>query len=240
LKGPDLLDPFRLCVALGPVVIYLFLLAAINLFRRPLLVSGTRDAATLGLAVSGLVLVGPVDLFLPVSTSIAFGPFVWVFVIALYALALALMLLLLRPRLVVYNISAQELRPVLADLAAGLDAEPRWAGNALAMPNLGVQLHLEWTQGMRTVSLVSTGSRQSHQGWRRLEGALAGELSSLRVGRNPHAATLLAAAVILGTLLLVAVFREPQSVAVSLNGIERSVLEIGRTVRDALRLSQGA
>jgi hypothetical protein len=235
-----LLDPFRLCVALGPVVIYLFLLAAINLCRRPLLVSGTRDAATLGLAVSGLVLVGPVDLFLPVGASIAFGPFVWVFVIALYALSLVLLLLLLRPRLVVYNMSAQELRPILASLAAGLDDEPRWAGNALALPNLGVQLHLEWAHGMRTVSLIATGSRQSHAGWRRLETALAGELAALPVGRNPHAVTLLAVAVILGLLLLAAVFRDPQSVAVSLNGIERSVLEIGRTLRDALHLSQGA
>jgi hypothetical protein len=234
-----LLDPFRLCVALGPVVIYLFLLAAINLFRRPLLVSGTRDAAALGLAVSGLALVGPVDLFLPVSASIAFGPFVWVFAIALYALSLMLILLLLRPRLVVYNISAQELRPVLASLAAGLDDEPRWAGNALALPNLGVQLYLEWAHGMRTVSLISTGNRQSNPGWRRLEGALAGELAAVPVGRNPHAVTLLAVAMILGLLLSAAVFRDPQSVAASLNGIERSVLEIGRTLRDALHLSQG-
>ena len=235
-----MLDPFRLCVALGPVVIYLFLLAAINLFRRPLLVSGTRDAAALALAVSGLVFIGPADLFLPVSASIAFGPFVWVFVIGLYALSMALMLLLLRPRLVVYNISAQELRPVLADLAAELDAEPRWAGNALALPSLGVQLHLESAHGMRTVSLIATGGQQSHQGWRRLEEALAGELPTVQVGRNPHAATLLASAVILGLLLLAAVFRDPQSVAAALNGTERSVLEIGRTLRDALRLSQGA
>jgi hypothetical protein len=235
-----LLDPFRLCVALGPVVIYLFLLAAINLFRRPLMVSGTRDAAALGLAVSGLVFVGPVDLFLPVSASIAFGPFVWVFVIALYALSLVLVLLLLRPRLVVYNISAQELRPVLANLAAGLEAEPRWAGNALALPNLGVQLYLESAHGLRNVSLIAAGGRQSHQGWRRLEGALAGELPGVQVGRNPHAATLMAAAVILGLLLLAAVFRDPQSVAASLNGVERSVLEIGRALRDALRLSQGS
>jgi hypothetical protein len=153
---------------------------------------------------------------------------------------LVLMLLLVRPRLVVYNISAQELRPVLANLAAGLDAEPRWAGNALALPNLGVQLHLECAHGLRTVSLIATGGGQSHQGWRRLERALAGELPAVEVGRNPHAATLLAAAVFLGLLLSAAVFRDPKSVAASLNGIERSVLEIGRALRDALRLSQGS
>ena len=40
------MDPFRLCLALGPVAIYLLLLGAVNLSRRPLLVSGVRDAAT--------------------------------------------------------------------------------------------------------------------------------------------------------------------------------------------------
>ena len=35
-----LMDPFRVCLALGPVAIYLLLLGAINLSRRPLLVSG--------------------------------------------------------------------------------------------------------------------------------------------------------------------------------------------------------
>ena len=39
------MDPFRLCVALGPVAIYLLLVGTLNLFRRPFLVSGTRDAA---------------------------------------------------------------------------------------------------------------------------------------------------------------------------------------------------
>ncbi|MEI7903478.1 MAG: hypothetical protein WCK89_24835, partial [bacterium] len=59
------MDPFRLCLAFGPVAIYAVLLGAINLLRRPFAVSGTRDAAALGLAVSGLVIVGPIELFLP-------------------------------------------------------------------------------------------------------------------------------------------------------------------------------
>ena len=50
-----MMDPFRLCLALGPVAIYLLLIGAINMFRRPFLVSGTRDTATLGLALSGFL-----------------------------------------------------------------------------------------------------------------------------------------------------------------------------------------
>ena len=49
------MDPFRLCLGLGPVAVYLCLLGTISLSRRAVLVSGVRDAATLALAVSGLV-----------------------------------------------------------------------------------------------------------------------------------------------------------------------------------------
>ena len=38
------MDPFRLCVALGPVAVYVLLLGALNLSRRAFLVTGTRDA----------------------------------------------------------------------------------------------------------------------------------------------------------------------------------------------------
>ena len=34
------MDPFRLCLALGPVAVHLLLLGAVNVSRRPLLVSG--------------------------------------------------------------------------------------------------------------------------------------------------------------------------------------------------------
>ena len=228
-----MLDPFRSCLAFGPVAIYLFLLAAINLFRRPFLVSGSRDAAAVVLAVSGLVFVGPIDLFLPVATSIAYGPFVWVFLTGLYAMLFVLVLLIARPRLVIYNISTDELRPILANLAVGLDGEPRWAGDALALPNLGVQLYLETARGMRNVSLIATTAKQNHQGWRRLEVALANELSNVEVRRNFRAARRvggLANAIGLGLIVIVA--RDPQAVAASLYGIMQSMGEVGQTLRE--------
>ena len=56
-----------------------------------------------------------------------------------------LVLLVLRPRLVIYNISVDQLRPILAELVEQLDSEARWAGDSLALPALGVQLHLDNT-----------------------------------------------------------------------------------------------
>jgi hypothetical protein len=187
-----------------------------NLFRRPFPVSGSRDLAALGLAVSGLVLVGPMELFFPVSASAAFGAMVWGFLAALYVLALVLCCLVLRPRLVIYNISADELRPVLADLAVELDPEARWAGDSLVLPRLGVQLYLESAPAMRNVSLVSAGPQQAPQGWVQLKAALADALSRLEVSRNPRGVALLGTGLILASLLSVAVSRAPQTVAHSL------------------------
>jgi len=210
------MDPFRLCLALGPVAIYVLLIAAINLFRRPFLVSGTRDAAALGLAVSGLVIVGPVELFFPVTASLRFGPFIWVLLIALYALSSVLLLLLLRPRLVIYNITKEELRPILAELVAELDAEARWAGDGLVLPSLGVQLHVEGLPTRRNVSLVASGPDQNHQGWRQLELALGAALSRLEVPRNPQAMVLLSAGGLLALSVILAIAWDPQAVAQSL------------------------
>ncbi len=208
------MDPFRLCLALGPVATYLLLLAAINLARRPFVVSGTRDAATLGLAVSGLVIVGPMELFLPVPTVLRFGSYVWVLLIVLYALGLVLCLLVARPRLVVYNISTGKLRPILADVVARLDSEARWAGDSLLLPNLGVQLHLDSMSTLRNVSLVSVGPQQSYLGWRQLELGLRAALNEFEVGRNLRAVGLIAG---VGLLLLVFLLQiiaiDPQAVA---------------------------
>jgi len=201
------------------VAVYLLLLGALNLFRRPFCVSGTRDTAVLGVAVSGLVLVGPVELLMPVAASIRFGPFVWPLLIGLYFTVLSAILLFLRPRLVIYNISRDELRPVLADLAIDLDPDSRWAGDCLVMPSLGVQLYLEHSAAFRNVSLVSAGGVQNHQGWTRLEGALETSLRRLEVSRNPRGVSLLSAGVVLALILVLSIAANPEAAAKSLSDI---------------------
>ena len=163
------MDPFRLCLALGPVAVYLVLLGAMNLTRRSFLVSGARDAAGLGLAMSGLMIVGPIEMFFPDRAAVHLGVYTWGLLLALYGLCVVLVLLMLRPRLIIYNIPVDQLRPILAGLVERIDSEARWAGDSLVLPTLGVQLHLDALPWMRNVSLVATGPHQDHQGWRRLE-----------------------------------------------------------------------
>ncbi len=218
------MDPFRLCVALGPVAIYCLLLGGVHLTRRPLVVSGVRDTAALGVAVAGLILVGPVEMLLPYASIVLFGASVWFFVITLYALALILVLLMMRPRLVVYNITMEQLRPILAEVVEQLDQEARWAGDSLFLPSLGVQLHLETDPMFRNISLVASGHRQNFLGWRRLEHTLRSALAEHEtLAENPRVwkvgMALLAVGICLLVFLLIGVASDPQAVA-------QSVLEL--------------
>src|SRR6185437_9451112 len=170
------MDGVRICIALAPLALYLLLLAGLNLLRRPVLVTGTRDIAALGFGISGMLLVGPIELLHPQSAVNQLGTYIWVLSVGLYSLGLALWILFSRPRLTVYNISIEQLRPLLATAIESVDSQYRWAGTCLSLPNVDVQLHLESNALMRNVSLVANGDRQSPAGWRQLELALAQQL----------------------------------------------------------------
>lgn len=220
------MDPFRLCLAFGPVAMYLLLLGAVNLSRRPLLVSGGRDVATLALAVSGLMIVGPMELFFPFAAAMRFGPHVWLLLLALYAMSVVLVLLLLRPRLVIYNITVDKLRPILADLVDRVDPGARWAGDSLVLPGLGIQLYVDHFMGLRCASLISAGRNQSQQGWRRLEALLGDALAREDVARNPRGLLLFSIGLAMIAGLVLAISRNPQAVAQSLLEIAQSFLKI--------------
>ncbi len=182
-----MIDPFRLAIAVIPLAAYLLVIGLLNARRRPFLTSGGCDLTALGLSISGLLFVGPMELFRPESATRSFGNYIWLFLLFFYWLGLLLSVLLARPRLVVYNISAEELHPMLAQMAAQLDQSARWAGNQLSMPTIGVHLHIDRLDLMRNVSLVSSGGRQSIEGWRRVSRELSIALVKVRVKVNPRA-----------------------------------------------------
>jgi hypothetical protein len=120
---------------------------------------------------------------------------------------------------VIYNISLEELHPVLAETAAELDGGARWAGDALILPHLGVQLHLDSSPLMRNVSLASSGSRQSLEGWRRLSGVLGTKLQSLRVRSNPRAISFLLISLMLMAVSWTHMLRHPLELAQSMREV---------------------
>lgn len=185
------MDAVALSIGAGPLALYLFYLGAINLGRRPRLTNGAREVVVLAVAISGLVFVGPMQLFMPEAAAARFGPYVWIMLVSFYGLCVTLCVLLGRPRLIIYNITSELLRPVLAEVASQLDTEARWAGEALALPQLGVQLHVECYGPMRNISLAASGDRQSFSGWNRLERGLATALAKQEVAPNPRGFTFL-------------------------------------------------
>ena len=151
-----------LSIALVPLAVYLLLLAVVHARRRPLVVTGSWDLVALVASVAGLAVGGPLAVFVPPAAE---GLWRWLLPIGGLVLLAAAATLAARPRLVVYNISGEQLRPVVAEVAAALDADARWAGETVALPGRGVQVHLDTGGGMRSVSLVSVGNRTSSEAW---------------------------------------------------------------------------
>lgn len=217
-------DVFRLSLALGPLAVYFAIFGVINLRRTPFVTTGARDTAALALAVSGLVIVGPIELFMPEGAMINFGPYALGLALAFYGLTMTLLILLQKPRLTVYNISPVEFRPILVEVVGRLDPHARWAGNSLVLPDLQIELHVDTFAPMRNITLVAVGDQQSFAGWRRLESHLSAALAKMEVARNPIGAGM----VIVGLAMVSAMI-------VQLAG---NADEVVQALREMLRLPQ--
>jgi hypothetical protein len=215
------MDPLHLAISLGPLAVYLLLLGIINLRSHPVLVNGARDSAALGVAIGGLIVAGPVELFFPETVAFHMGAYVWLLLLALYGLSLTLFVLLMRPRLVIYNLTRDQLRPLLAQLVGELDRDARWAGDSLVIPKLGVQLYVEASPAMRIVQLAAVGPHQNYAGWRRLEESLAVVLRQMHGKRNSLGYTLVALFALLVTVLTLSLAYDPSSVSQSLRQMLR-------------------
>jgi hypothetical protein len=221
IEVETVVDPLHVCIFMGPLSVYLLLIGGLNLSARPFLTTGGRDTGALGLAISGFIVGGPMELFLPQTAAVHFGGLVWLMLIAFYALLIVLLILLQRPRLVVYNTTPDQLRPILADLVVELDPDARWAGECLALPKLGIQLHLESFFALRNVQLVSSGPRQSFAGWRRLETALAEAIRGVHGEPNRYGVRLVVLGLLGVALVTFCVVNDSQGVAYALREMLR-------------------
>lgn len=174
-----------LWVAMLPPAAYLLGVAALHLRGRPTAVAGGLDLAALWGAVAALAVAGPLDLVQPLSVR---GPWRLVLPAVLVALLVALALLASRPRVVVYNASIEQLRPLVAQIAAALDPSARWAGETVALPGRGLQVHLDGRGTMRCVSLVAVGTRTSPEAWAEFGRRVRRAVGGLRVRASPWAA----------------------------------------------------
>ena len=171
-----------LWAAILPAAAYLLILAGLHVRRRPSVVAGSSDLLLLAAATAGLAVAGPLALLQPVV-----GGTIWAACMLLLGIGLlfAALLLAARPRLVVYNMTCEQLRPVVAEIVATLDPTARWAGETVALPGRGIQVHLDGRGGMRSVSVVALGGRTSAEGWAEFSRRLRQAIRGLRVRASP-------------------------------------------------------
>ncbi|REK08271.1 MAG: hypothetical protein DWQ37_20735 [Planctomycetota bacterium] len=212
------MDTFSACLAFGPLAIYLSLLGIVNLSHRPLLISGTRESLSLGLALMGLAIVGPMQLFMPQEAAARFGQYVWLLLFGFYVLCLTLIIMLSRPRLIVYNISPDELKVALDAAARRIDADAVWVGRTLSLPLARVHLHVENFPPLGNVALLATTDDQSVAGWKRLEASLRESLAETSVTVQPHGFWMLLCGMLMLAALAFWVVDDPQTIA---QGLER-------------------
>jgi hypothetical protein len=216
------MDPLHACIALGPVAMYFVVLGAVNLSARPLVTTGARDLLAMGLAVVGLAVAGPMELFFPERAAGTFGSVaVWALLLVFYALVVACLALMMRPRLVIYNVTSEQLLPLLEEVLGKIDPQFRWAGNTVVSEELGIQLTVEMQPLMKNVQLISAGGHQSHNGWSRLHRELAAALRPVQGLPNPFGATLLTVGILLAGLITWLIAGNPSAVQQALNDMLR-------------------
>lgn len=197
------MDPLRFAIAAIPLATWLALIGWINLRRRPFVTTGARDMAALAIGLSGLVIVGPMELFFPEGAAVRFGAFVWLLLLIFYGLCVSLVVLLMRPRIVIYNTSIDRLRPALTEIANRMDQKSRWTGDSMIVPNRKIHFCLESVEWMSNVQLLAVGTKQAYEGWRELERGLKTTLGGYRTHPNPLGAVfvMIAGLLICGSLI---------------------------------------
>ena len=210
------MDSLHFIIAIGPLAMYLLLLGGINLAPRPLMTSGGRDLAALGIGLAGLVIAGPLELFFPETFAVAFGYITWILLVIGYALGWLLLVLMCRPRIVIYNLTHSQLRPTLAEVVSRLDSETRWAGDSAVLPNLGVQFLIEPFSPVKNVQLIAVGSNTNLDNWHRLEVELYRALEPIRTVPNPIGLMLTIFGTMLTALVIYRLIQDPTGILQSL------------------------
>jgi hypothetical protein len=184
-----------LWAALVPLAAYFAILAVWHGRRRPVAISGHLDAVALACGLAGLVIAGPLAVVQPAA-----GVSAWTSVALLvgFVLLVGFALLAARPRLVIYNVGIDQLRPVVAEIAAAVDPAVRWAGETAALPGRGLQVQLDDRGLGRTVSVVAIGGRAAAEAWPEFSRRMRRAVRTLQVRRRPWAGMFAAAAVLLG------------------------------------------
>ncbi|MEO8269468.1 MAG: hypothetical protein ABI557_07110 [Aureliella sp.] len=158
-------------IAAIPVAVYFVLIGVLRLRTRPLVTTGWRDTLTLGIAASGLIALGPMQLFFPAQAAARWHTWVWLALFALYALGLMMLLLSCKPRLIAYGMDDTQFLDALLRAAQEVDEQAHWTGDVLSLPIARIQLAIEPSGTSRVHQVVLVGMLHNLSSWLELERA---------------------------------------------------------------------
>ena len=142
--------------------------------------SGHRDIVALAIGVSGLLFVGPLELFFPQAAYGALGgTVVWTMLIAFFTLTLLLITMIVRPRVVVYGSTIDQLRDPLLRAAKSLDPDARIDGDQVWLPKFDTGLRLDVMSPTDTPQILPTAVIVSPRFWQQIRKAIRTEVSTL-------------------------------------------------------------
>lgn len=188
------IDVFPLVVAALPLATYFLLLGSLRLTRRPLVTTGGRDLAAVGVAVSGLVSIGPVQLFFPSMAAAQMGMMVWFVLGMLYVLCVALVVFSMRPTVVIYGLRVSQASEVLRRSLESLDAEVHIdeESGQVVLPSRGIRLRID-PLGITDAVQVEAFQRNLHpRFWKMLISELRAATRGMRVPPSLGGAVMLA------------------------------------------------
>jgi hypothetical protein len=145
------------------------------------------DFFLFGMAIVGIVAVGPIELFFPRAAYSLLGVWIWLILFALYFFILLLIALNLRLKIVVYGMTSDALKQATNEVLTENQMQVTWVGNMLDVPTLGVQACIESAGRAHLSKIEAAGSDQNPSGWLALERLLVRKMSSHRHRFVPEA-----------------------------------------------------
>jgi len=169
-----MLDYLRLALGLLPLGLYLMVMGLLALRGRPTILTTGQESLLIGFALSGFVLIGPIELFFPTGAHAVLGLWVWLLLVALYFLVVLLIALQRAPGWTIVGLDAEEFRAFFESVLQEGSVDCKWMGNQLQIDKWDVRAIAEPSRGFpKTTCLSPCGRVRNVLGWYQIEKLVA-------------------------------------------------------------------
>ncbi|MEC7500846.1 MAG: hypothetical protein VX970_03870 [Planctomycetota bacterium] len=172
------MDFFSIRTAFIPLSFYLFFLGVMNLSRKTRVLTGRQDLIALSFGVAGLVIVGPLQIFLPPAGMIRFGNHIWYPVVVLYLFGVLWLSMICRQRLIFYNLKYDAFSRIFERVTEREIWTVQRHGDVVQISELKIQFEILVAEAVKNITLRATRGEQSSAGWNALQNAIRDELLS--------------------------------------------------------------